>query len=408
MNPSAFHVLGGIPLFAGLKLGELEGLLRLFQRAAFSPGDCLVRQGQPADSAFIIESGTADAVTALPGGGELTLAALGPGSMLGEMALLDTGVRAATVVARKPMSAFSIEREGFRMLLAQRNRAAFTIQGRITLTLCQRLRELNAKIVACSAPDSDSRSVERGETGIRAAPLRADERPERCSAPGRGSAQSADETSTVSGHTAGGGRAPESAAPAMAGEAPAQAMARRGQCFFDHRAFLPVLPLFRRFNAAEIEKFAGMVEVMELERGQVLFRQGEASRACHVVVRGAVEIASARNGRRHRIGILGPGRLCGVLAMIEEQPHSMSAFAREHATLMEIGKAAFDKLYAGHDRVCAKFQDAINLELLQALARTVNHLTRLISQARIRDSRLKRKDVDDLERALCTQDCRPA
>ena len=131
MSRVADKLIAGIPLFAGIEHSELEGFLRILQPVTLAPGATLVRQGQPADGAYIIESGTTDAVTALPGGGELTLAALGPGSMLGEMALLDSGMRAATVIARTPVKACFIERDGFRMLLAQRNRAAFTVQPRL-------------------------------------------------------------------------------------------------------------------------------------------------------------------------------------------------------------------------------------------------------------------------------------
>ncbi len=70
--------------------------------------------------------------------------------------------------------------------------------------------------------------------------------------------------------------------------------------------------------------------------------------------------------------------------------------------ILELGKTAFDRLFAGNDRLAARFQDSINQELLQALARTNNHLTRLISQARIRAAR----GVEELQRVLCMQDCR--
>ena len=352
MGEIAEKLVGGIPLFAGIEHAELAGFLRIFQPVAFAAGAHLVRQGQPADSAFIIESGSAEAVTALPGGGELTLATLGSGSMLGEMALLDTGVRAATVVTRTPVSAFLIERDGFRMLLAQRDRAAFTVQNRVTRSLCQRLRELNARIVAADAP--------------------------------------------------------ESAAPPLSGESADPAGMRRGTCSFDYRAFLPILPLFRRFNAGELEDFVRRTGVIELDRGQVLFRQGDPGQSAFVIVRGALEIQHAENGRRHRIGILGPGRLCGVLALIEGQVHSMSATAREATVLLEIAKPAFDGLFNGHDPVAAKFQDAINRELLQSLARTTIHLTRLISQARIRGGRQEQKKAEALQRALGTTECRAA
>ncbi len=344
---ATLELIKGIPLFAGLELRELEELLRIFERVALDSGACLTRQGQPADCALIMESGNADVLTVLPGGGEAIVATLGAGAVLGEMALLESGTRSATVIARSQVSGYSVERESFRMLLAQRNNAAFQIQKRITLTLCRRLRELNAKIL-----DNDS----------------------------------SDSAAPALHERTGGGT-------------------RRAVPGFDWRAFLPVLPLFRRFGPPEVEAFSQLAAVTELERGEQLFEQGTPSTACYVVVRGAVEIANTRNGRRHRIGILGPGRLCGVLALIEGQPHSMSAVARERATLLELDRTAFEQLFSGNDRVASRFQDAINQELLQALARTNNHLTRLISQARIRAARA---DVEELQKALSTQDCRPA
>ena len=350
MSQAAEKLISGIPLFAGIEHAELDGFSRIFQPVSFTAGAPLVRQGQPADGAYLIGSGDADVITALPGGGEAAVAKLGPGSVLGEMALLESGTRSATVIARSPVAGQFIERDGFRMLLAQRNRAAFTIQNRITLTLCQRLRELNAKIVA------------HDHAGHKAPAM--DER-------GAGNA------------------APSSPS-------------------FEWRRFLSILPLFRRCSAAEIEDFAAAAQVRSLGRGHSLFRQGDASEACYLVVRGAIEIAGTRDGRRHRIGILGPGRLCGTLALIEGQRHSMGAVVRENAVLLEIGAAAFERLFKGDDRLAARFQEAINQELLQALARTNNHLTRLISQARIRGGRQEKKQVQELQQALGAQDCRPS
>src|SRR6185312_12222546 len=119
----------------------------------------------------------------------------------------------------------------------------------------------------------------------------------------------------------------------------------------------------------------GAGDVIELGRGQTLFREGEAASTCYVVVRGALEITGGRDGQRHRIGILGPGRLCGILALIEGERHSMSAAARENAVLFEIGADAFARLFRGDDRLAARFQETVNQELLQSLARTNNHLT---------------------------------
>jgi len=351
------QLIDGIPLFAGIERAALDGFLRIFQPVSFAAGTPLMRQGQPADGAYIIESGDADVTTALPGGGTAAVAKLGPGSVLGEMALLESGVRSATVIALSQVTGHFIEREGFRMLLAQRNRAAFTVQARIARTLCRRLRELNTKIVADDAS---------------------------------------------------GAAPPAAVFPAASRAAPGASAVQpsRDSLSFEWRGFLPLLPFFRRCGPAEIEQFTGLARAVELPRGHVLFSAGEPSTACYLVVRGAIEIAGSRNGQRHRIGILGPGRLCGTLALIEGQPHSMGAAVRENALLLEIGKPAFDRLFDGDDRLAARFQEAINLELLQALARTNNHLTRLVSQARIRGGRQEKRQAEELQQALGTQDCR--
>src|SRR5688500_14645692 len=146
MDDAATRLFSAIPLFAGIGQEGLDGIARIVEPVSFGAAAHLVRQGQPADGAYVIESGIADVYTALPGGGETAVAALGPGSVLGEMALLESGMRSASVVARAAVAAHFIERDAFRMLLSQRHAAAFAIQNRITLTLCERLRQLNGKV----------------------------------------------------------------------------------------------------------------------------------------------------------------------------------------------------------------------------------------------------------------------
>ena len=338
-----------VPLFAGIDAKDLDAFLDIFRPVAFAAGACLVRQGQAADSAYILESGSAEVVAALPGGGAALVTALGAGAVLGEMALIESATRSATVTARSAVTGYTVDRDNFRALLAQRNRAAFQIQSRIARTLCARLRDLNARVLAAEAQTQVAPPLAVREEGA----------------------------------------------------------ARGSEVAFDWRAFLPALPFFRRFASPEIDEFAGLAAVMQRRRGERVFEQGAAGTAWYIVVRGAVEIANAHDGRQRRVGILGPGRLCGLLALIEERPHSMSAVAREDAILMEFDRRAFERLYCGADRLSSRFQEAVNQELLTALARTNNHLARLISQARIRDART-RADVEALQQALGTQDCRLA
>jgi CRP-like cAMP-binding protein len=50
---------GQTSLFEGLDAADLDFVLRIAHRHVYAPGALLVRQGQPADSALILERGRA-------------------------------------------------------------------------------------------------------------------------------------------------------------------------------------------------------------------------------------------------------------------------------------------------------------------------------------------------------------
>jgi CRP-like cAMP-binding protein len=104
--------LGSLPSFAHLDSGELRELLRHGRWINAAPGDELVRQGDVGDAFFAIASGQADVLQ-----DGAMIRRLGAGSYFGEIALLRDVPRTATVVARTPLRAFRLTREGFDRLL---------------------------------------------------------------------------------------------------------------------------------------------------------------------------------------------------------------------------------------------------------------------------------------------------
>ncbi|HSU77194.1 MAG TPA: cyclic nucleotide-binding domain-containing protein, partial [Burkholderiales bacterium] len=93
-----------------------DKLLAIARELAFGKGAWLVRQGESSRGAFLIRAGTVEAQVALPGGGMLTVAELGPGEMFGEMALIERGACSASVRAKGEVSAWFIERDDFRAM----------------------------------------------------------------------------------------------------------------------------------------------------------------------------------------------------------------------------------------------------------------------------------------------------
>ncbi|HZS25574.1 MAG TPA: cyclic nucleotide-binding domain-containing protein [Gaiellaceae bacterium] len=133
--------LDAVPLFAGIPDAQLGELGQIFQRRAFAADETLFRQGQEADGLFVIGSGSVGVFARLPGGREAELAVLRAGQTVGELALVDGGVRAATVRALEPVSALFFGRADLLARLSRLDPTAFAIKRRLTAIVCGRLRE---------------------------------------------------------------------------------------------------------------------------------------------------------------------------------------------------------------------------------------------------------------------------
>ena len=84
----------GVPLFAGLGNKELDRLARSLKERVFREGASVTREGETGAGFFVIAEGTATVSV----DGEVK-ATLGPGDYFGEVALIDEGVRSASIVA---------------------------------------------------------------------------------------------------------------------------------------------------------------------------------------------------------------------------------------------------------------------------------------------------------------------
>jgi len=103
-----------IPLFALLTDKELTHVAQLADEVSVSAGTHLVDEGKFAHEFFIIEEGTAEVVH-----DGKTVATLGPGDFFGEIALLATERRTASVIAKTPMRLIVIFGPNFRSLTGE-------------------------------------------------------------------------------------------------------------------------------------------------------------------------------------------------------------------------------------------------------------------------------------------------
>jgi CRP-like cAMP-binding protein len=111
-----------VPLFASLSDKDLETLIPAFNELSFAPGHVITREGRPGFGFFVIESGTA---TVTVRGEERRT--LGPGAYFGEIALLDSGPRAATVTAETELTGHTLSGLEFRPLVKEHPDLAWTL-----------------------------------------------------------------------------------------------------------------------------------------------------------------------------------------------------------------------------------------------------------------------------------------
>ena len=90
--------LTAFPLFQGLGEDELAPIAAAASVVDAAEGDALATEGDFGYALYAIESGTAD----VSADGE-HLRALGPGDVFGEIAIISSGRRTATVTATSPM-----------------------------------------------------------------------------------------------------------------------------------------------------------------------------------------------------------------------------------------------------------------------------------------------------------------
>ena len=101
-------LLQRVPMFQPLPLPSIEQLARGLETVDVPAGRAVITQGEIGDRYYVIESGEADVL-----GDGRVVASLGPGEGFGEIALLRSSRRTATVVARTPLELRALESDRF-------------------------------------------------------------------------------------------------------------------------------------------------------------------------------------------------------------------------------------------------------------------------------------------------------
>ena len=112
------EMLRNIPMFSTMDAARLKLLSFTSERVSYMPGEEFIKQGEIGESAFVIMSGDAEVIIETADG-PLTVGTVGANQLVGEIALLHSGRRTATIRAKTPISCLLLSKDVFFHLLRE-------------------------------------------------------------------------------------------------------------------------------------------------------------------------------------------------------------------------------------------------------------------------------------------------
>ncbi|MBF0220022.1 MAG: SLC26A/SulP transporter family protein [Gammaproteobacteria bacterium] len=134
-------------LFLGLTRSAVIALGQQCQKRRYPAGEVIFNQGEAGRSAIFLARGEMEVMLDIPGSRRRKrIAILTPGSLIGELGLLDGDARSATVLATQPSICFELEEGEFRQLQQQQPELCNQLLHNLCLIFASRLRYANTMI----------------------------------------------------------------------------------------------------------------------------------------------------------------------------------------------------------------------------------------------------------------------
>jgi len=126
--------------------------------------------------------------------------------------------------------------------------------------------------------------------------------------------------------------------------------------------------LFNNFPAAEIRPIARYFGSSKVERGETIFKEGDAGAFMCVINSGDVSVLkSDSEGRNVEIAVLRQGRVFGEMAALDGERRSASCIAATDCVLLTLSKDSLDKMLLETPKTAAKVIRVVAVSLSRRL-----------------------------------------
>lgn len=111
-------------------------------------------------------------------------------------------------------------------------------------------------------------------------------------------------------------------------------------------------PLFKGLEDDAASELLTAMGTLKLDRGEILFHEGETEDRLYVVVSGKIKLGrSGSAGRENLMGVLGPGQMFGELSVFDPGPRSTTATAVTDSEIRVLEHDELTRWLAGRPEV---------------------------------------------------------
>jgi len=168
MSTDVTSILRATSLLRSVSAEDLSAVAAASRMRSFRRGQIVFTTSDPGDTVIVVVSGRVKVTVRSADGGELTLAVIPPGGLLGELGVVDGGPRSADAETLEESQLLLIPRDAIRDICARVPSAAQALTNSIAATL-RRLTEATADLVFLDLPRRVAKvllSQPRGDDGI--------------------------------------------------------------------------------------------------------------------------------------------------------------------------------------------------------------------------------------------------
>jgi len=135
----------------------------------------------------------------------------------------------------------------------------------------------------------------------------------------------------------------------------------------------PPFPLLSDLPRPAFMELLARLEVLQLDAGTEVLREGDVGDACYLIASGAVRVVK----QGVEVAVLGPGSFFGEFAVLADQRRHASVTTIERVELLEIRRQLLDELVAAHPGVARTLRKFYRERLLSTLMATAPFFERL-------------------------------